>query len=208
MCRICSADCSISVSPYLGAGRRTTTAACAGPSAAARSPRRRCGAVIYVEHAPRQARLPLVGNPPGASIDSGVCLAGLTTIVQPAAIAGAILRVPTRWGKFHGVTNTHGPTGWRIVSGVPLPVGVDHVAPVDAHRLLGEPARELGRVGDLRARLRERLAAIRSRNQAAAPIVETLAGLNIRKVIKGAMHLRQAVQAPLQCCFMCSTTCA
>ena len=38
-----------------------------------------------------------------ASIDSGVCCAGLMTIVQPAAIAGPILRVPIAIGKFHGV---------------------------------------------------------------------------------------------------------
>ena len=38
-----------------------------------------------------------------ASIDSGVCCAGLMTIVQPAAIAGPILRVPIAAGKFHGV---------------------------------------------------------------------------------------------------------
>ena len=38
-----------------------------------------------------------------ASIESGVCLAGLITIVQPAAIAGPILRVPIAIGKFHGV---------------------------------------------------------------------------------------------------------
>ncbi len=57
-----------------------------------------------------------------ASIDSGVCWAGLTTTVQPAASAGAILRVPIAVGKFHGVTNTHGPTGWRIVRMRPLPV--------------------------------------------------------------------------------------
>ena len=38
-----------------------------------------------------------------ASIDSGVCWAGLITIVQPAAIAGPILRVPIAAGKFHGV---------------------------------------------------------------------------------------------------------
>ena len=38
-----------------------------------------------------------------ASIDSGVCWAGLTTIVQPAAIAGPILRVPIAVGKFQGV---------------------------------------------------------------------------------------------------------
>ena len=47
-----------------------------------------------------------------ASIDSGVSFAGLTTIVQPAAIAGPILRVPIASGKFHGVMKTHGPTGW------------------------------------------------------------------------------------------------
>ena len=57
-----------------------------------------------------------------ASIESGVCCAGLTTIVQPAAIAGAILRVPIAVGKFQGVTNTHGPTGWCIVRIRPLPV--------------------------------------------------------------------------------------
>jgi phosphoribosylcarboxyaminoimidazole (NCAIR) mutase len=46
-----------------------------------------------------------------ASIDSGVCLAGLTIIVQPAATAGPILRVPMASGKFQGVMNRHGPTG-------------------------------------------------------------------------------------------------
>ncbi len=57
-------------------------------------------------------------------IDSGVCLAGLTTIVQPAAIAGPILRVPIASGKFHGVMNTHGPTGWRMVSTRPVPASL------------------------------------------------------------------------------------
>ena len=38
-----------------------------------------------------------------ASIESGVCWAGLTTIVQPAATAGPILRVPIALGKFQGV---------------------------------------------------------------------------------------------------------
>ena len=37
------------------------------------------------------------------SIVSGVCCAGLITIVQPAASAGPILRVPIAAGKFHGV---------------------------------------------------------------------------------------------------------
>ena len=55
------------------------------------------------------------------SIDSGVCCAGLTTIVQPAAIAGPILRVPIAIGKFHGVISRHGPTGCFIVSRRPWP---------------------------------------------------------------------------------------
>ncbi len=38
-----------------------------------------------------------------ASIESGVCCAGLATIVQPAATAGPILRVPIALGKFQGV---------------------------------------------------------------------------------------------------------
>src|SRR5690349_15085558 len=38
-----------------------------------------------------------------ASINSGVCCAGLMIMVQPAAIAGPILRVPIAAGKFHGV---------------------------------------------------------------------------------------------------------
>ena len=59
-----------------------------------------------------------------ASIDSGVCLAGLTTIVQPAATAGPILRVPMASGKFHGVMKMHGPTGWLSVSTRPLPVSL------------------------------------------------------------------------------------
>ena len=38
-----------------------------------------------------------------ASIESGVSCAGFMTIVQPAAIAGPILRVPMAIGKFQGV---------------------------------------------------------------------------------------------------------
>ncbi len=59
-----------------------------------------------------------------ASIDNGVSCAGFTTIVQPAAIAGPILRVPIAIGKFHGVMSRQGPTGWRSVSIRPLPFGI------------------------------------------------------------------------------------
>ena len=58
-----------------------------------------------------------------ASIVSGVCSAGLTTIVQPAAMAGPILRVPIASGKFHGVMNRHGPTGFLTVSSRLPPAG-------------------------------------------------------------------------------------
>jgi len=50
------------------------------------------------------------------SMDSGVSFAGLTIIVQPAATAGPILRVPMASGKFHGVISRQGPTGCCMVS--------------------------------------------------------------------------------------------
>ena len=49
-----------------------------------------------------------------ASAVSGVSEAGLSTTVQPAASAGPILRVAIAAGKFHGVTSTETPTGWRM----------------------------------------------------------------------------------------------
>ncbi|SGP04351.1 Uncharacterised protein [Mycobacterium tuberculosis] len=44
---------------------------------------------------------------------SGVCSAGLATIVQPAASAGATLRVIIAAGKFQGVIAAVTPTGCR-----------------------------------------------------------------------------------------------
>ena len=46
-----------------------------------------------------------------ASAESGVCSAGFSTIVQPAASAGADLRVTIAVGKFHGVMPAVTPTG-------------------------------------------------------------------------------------------------
>ena len=100
-----------------------------------------------------------------ASIDSGVCFAGFTTIVQPAAMAGPILRVPIAIGKFHGVIIRHGPTGCCMTSTRPAPLRRDCVVAVDPQRLLGEPAEELGRVGDLGLRLGERLAHLERHQQ-------------------------------------------
>ena len=48
-----------------------------------------------------------------ARADSGVSLAGFSTTVQPAASAGPIFLVAMAAGKFHGVTSTLTPTGWR-----------------------------------------------------------------------------------------------
>jgi hypothetical protein len=59
-----------------------------------------------------------------ASMDSGVWLAGFITIVQPAAIAGPILRVPMAMGKFHGVISRQGPTGCCITSVRPWPLAL------------------------------------------------------------------------------------
>src|SRR5450755_59369 len=46
-----------------------------------------------------------------ASADSGVWLAGLTTMVHPAASAGPALRVIIAAGKFHGVMAAQTPIG-------------------------------------------------------------------------------------------------
>ena len=46
-----------------------------------------------------------------ASAESGVCSAGFITIVQPAASAGAHLRVIIAAGKFHGVIPAVTPIG-------------------------------------------------------------------------------------------------
>jgi len=51
-----------------------------------------------------------------ASIVSGVADAGLMITGQPAANAGAILRVPIAAGKFHGVTSTAMPAGLRCTT--------------------------------------------------------------------------------------------
>ncbi len=67
---------------------------------------------------PASARIPA-----NACMDSGVCDAGLSTIVQPAAIAGPIFRVPMAIGKFHGVINRQTPTGCLWIRNRPAPLG-------------------------------------------------------------------------------------
>ena len=64
-----------------------------------------------------------------SSIVSGVSCAGLTTMVQPAAMAGPILRVPMASGKFHGVIIRVGPTGCFIVSSLVAPLGATAYRP-------------------------------------------------------------------------------
>ena len=100
-----------------------------------------------------------------ASIDSGVCWAGLITIVQPAATAGPILRVPIAMREVprgdqqaHADGLAHDQEPARAVRG-------HRVLAVDAHGLLGEPAEELRRVGDLAPRLGQRLAHLQRHQQ-------------------------------------------
>jgi hypothetical protein len=49
-----------------------------------------------------------------ASAENGVCSAGLSTTVQPAARAGPALRVIIALGKFHGVIIADTPIGCLI----------------------------------------------------------------------------------------------
>src|SRR6185503_11120896 len=67
-----------------------------------------------------QTRLTTPGGKPASSkisnrstADSGVCSAGLSTIVFPAATAGASLRVIIELGKFQGVMQATTPRGRR-----------------------------------------------------------------------------------------------
>ena len=51
---------------------------------------------------------------PHTNPDSGVAVAGLTTVVHPAASAGPILRASIEDGKFHGVIAPTTPTGCLV----------------------------------------------------------------------------------------------
>ena len=58
----------------------------------------------------------LRANTSSAYAVKGVCSAGLTNIEQPAAIAGAALRVIIAAGKFHGVIAAVTPIACLITS--------------------------------------------------------------------------------------------
>src|SRR4029453_14854895 len=70
------------------------------------------------------------GRPASASsltkyrVVNGVSSGGLITTVQPAASAGAILRVAMASGKFHGVIKKDGPTGCCDTIIRPVPSGL------------------------------------------------------------------------------------
>ena len=80
--------------------------------------------------------------------------------MQPAASAGAILRVAIAAGKFHGVTSSATPIGWYWTRMRLAPAGRDGELAVQPDRFLGEPAEELGRVGDLAGGVGQRLAVL------------------------------------------------
>ena len=60
---------------------------------------------------------------------SGVSSAGLMMTGQPAASAGATLRVIMASGKFHGVIAAHTPIGWRSTIRRLVGSGVGSVSP-------------------------------------------------------------------------------
>ena len=68
-------------------------------------------------------------NSASASAERGVCSAGLITIVQPAAIAGAIFRVIIAIGKFHGVIAAHTPMGCLSVTSRRSTAGLASTSP-------------------------------------------------------------------------------
>ncbi len=104
-----------------------------------------------------------------ASMVSGVSEAGFSTTGQPAASAGPILRVAIAAGKFHGVTSTAMPAGLCCTKMRAPDDGADrHLAEI-AHAFFGVPAEELGGVGDLAARVRQRLAVL-ERDQLREPL--------------------------------------
>ena len=84
---------------------------------------------------------------------SGVSEAGLTITVQPAASAGAILRVPMAAGKFHGVTSTATPAGLCCTRMRAPELGARDTWPMLRTASSAVPAEELRRVGDLAARI-------------------------------------------------------
>ncbi len=61
------------------------------------------------------------GNPASSisaansSVEAGACSAGLTTIVHPAASAGATFQLISSTGEFHGVIAATTPSGSRSV---------------------------------------------------------------------------------------------
>ena len=87
-----------------GFSRNSSAISCAGPMTRLATPARQPGVDQALEHADQ---------------DSGVWLAGLQTIVQPAARAGAILRACSVIGKFHGLMAPTTPTGC-LMRQVPL----------------------------------------------------------------------------------------
>src|ERR1700733_7704729 len=84
-----------------------------------------------------------------ASADSGVCIAGLTMIVQPAASAGATLRVIIAGGKFQGRDGRADAARLTRDDDARIGPGRGDRLAVDAPRLLGKPLDEGGRVSDL-----------------------------------------------------------
>ena len=111
-----------------------------------------------------------------ASIDNGVWWAGLTTLVQPAAIAGPILRVPIAIGKFHGVIKQARADGLAGDQEAGASGRRGLVTAVDPFRLAREVAEKLCGVSDFAAGLGQRLAHLQchQQRQVVDPLVHQL----------------------------------
>ncbi len=102
---------------------------------------------------------------PSASADRGVSGAGFSTTVQPAASAGAILRVIMECGKFHGVIAAQTPIGWRSTTMPRVRAMARDGLAVDAARFLSRKF-EIGRADvDLAQGFGKRLALLGGQDQ-------------------------------------------
>ena len=144
-----------------------------------------------------QTRLSTPGGKPASAktsnsstADSGVCSAGLSTTVLPAATAGASLRVIIALGKFHGRDAGHDAARAAAhVEALTRPVGGQDLAPRAAD-LLRVPEQELRAPAHLALGLGERLAALQRERarQLARPLEHERVGAPQRR---GALVGRQ-----------------
>jgi hypothetical protein len=119
----------------------------------------------------------------------GVWSAGRLTTVQPAASAGAILRLGRVIGKFQGVIVPTTPTGWWMAKCRFHDVGRRDDPAVGSLALLGEPLEGIGGMQDLGPGLGEGLALLHREGprEGVRPLAHQVGGLleDLRAVVGG-----------------------